>query len=81
MKYRKKPVIVEAWQNVESDPTPPWVSKISVRQPNGWRKVFIPFYAWSIAEPNDWIIRDSNGAVTVCKPDVFAETYEPVEEQ
>jgi hypothetical protein len=31
------------------------------------------------ADPGDWIIRGVKGELYPCKPDIFAETYEPVE--
>ena len=31
------------------------------------------------ASPGDWIIRGVQGEFYPCKPDIFAETYEPVE--
>lgn len=33
------------------------------------------------ANPGDWIIRGVQGEFYPCKPDVFAATYEPVEEE
>lgn len=30
-------------------------------------------------EPGDWIVRDPNGQVLVCKPDAFEEVYTPAE--
>jgi hypothetical protein len=32
------------------------------------------------AQPGDWIIRGIRGEFYPCKPDVFAATYEPVED-
>lgn len=32
------------------------------------------------AKPGDWIIRGVQGEFYPCKPDIFAATYEPVEE-
>jgi hypothetical protein len=32
------------------------------------------------AQPGDWIIRGVAGELYPCKPDIFAATYEPVEE-
>jgi len=29
--------------------------------------------------PGDWIITDADGRHYPCKPDIFAQTYEPVE--
>lgn len=34
-----------------------------------------------MASPGDWIIRDVKGECYPCKPDVFAATYEPVEDR
>ena len=33
-----------------------------------------------IARPHDWIIRGVKGELYPCRPDIFAETYELVEE-
>lgn len=32
-----------------------------------------------VASKGDWIIRGIQGELYPCKPDIFAETYEPVE--
>lgn len=29
------------------------------------------------ADVGDWVVKDSSGELYPCKPDVFAETYEP----
>ena len=33
------------------------------------------------AKPGDWIIRGVKGELYPCKPDIFAMTYDPVDEQ
>jgi len=33
-----------------------------------------------IASPGDWIIQGIKGELYPCKPDIFEQTYEPVEE-
>lgn len=33
-----------------------------------------------LAEPDDWIIRGVQGELYPCKPDIFAATYEQVED-
>jgi hypothetical protein len=33
-----------------------------------------------LAQPGDWIITGVQGEKYPCKPDIFAATYEPVEE-
>jgi hypothetical protein len=34
-----------------------------------------------LAQEGDWVIRGVKGELYPCKPDIFAATYEPVEEQ
>ena len=89
MKFRKKPVIIEAIQ---------WTGKNynEIRQFTGLKlgrdlKLFpggsfsdpliIPTLEGNHrAEINDWIIREVKDKYYVCKPDIFEMTYEPVEE-
>ena len=78
MKFRKKPIIVEAEQwfpgrHIDGviEPEP-----MSVTQ-------FFPFID-TLEGPvtlmsGDWIITDPDGQKHVCKPDVFEKTYERVE--
>lgn len=33
-----------------------------------------------VASPGDWIVRGVAGELYPCKPDIFAATYEPVDE-
>jgi hypothetical protein len=32
-----------------------------------------------IAVQDDWIVRDHNGELSVCKPDIFVTTYNPLD--
>jgi hypothetical protein len=34
-----------------------------------------------LVSPGDWIIRGVKGEIYPCKPDIFALTYDPVDEQ
>lgn len=82
MRYRKKPVEVEAvrWDgnNVEK-----------VRAFFGGRGRFFVDRASNVridtlegrmtASPGDWVIRGVKGEFYPCKPDIFEATYEPVE--
>lgn len=34
-----------------------------------------------VADPGDWIIKGVKGEFYPCKPDIFAATYDPVEER
>lgn len=79
MKFRKKPVVVEAYQwNGERplpfplvgdwDNNPMTPNKVSVQTLEGWSDVSV----------GDWIIQGVRGEYYPCKPDIFAKTYEPV---
>ena len=74
MKFRKKPVVIEATQ---------WFKLGD--HPNVWRHsvhgygVIDTLEGWMLVTPGDWIITGVKGEHYACKPDIFAMTYEPVE--
>lgn len=84
MKFRKKPVVIEARQltveNIES--VEAWC-KGSIKGtalPREQQVIDI----WTLegemrADMGDWIIKGIKGEFYPCKPDIFAETYEPAE--
>ena len=82
MKYRKKPVEVEAiqWTGDNAQAIRDFLSEVSY----GWNP---DRRAWVVATlegnvgvlPGDWIVCGAAGAFSICKPDEFALTYEPVE--
>lgn len=82
MKYRKKPVVIEA---------------IRYRTIRHELDSFCPFVAWSVedgweipyiitlegrmrVDKDDWVIKGVKGEFYPCKPDIFELTYEPAEE-
>lgn len=85
MKFRKKPVVIEAMQfTVENkDQVRNWVEtgtrtlaqgtsenpRLGIRTLEGMME----------ANVGDWIIRGVKGEFYPCKPDIFSETYEPAE--
>ena len=78
MKFRKKPVVIEAtqWFKEGDHPavrmTPP--GQCLAPQP------FIPTREGPhLVTPGDWIITGVKGEHYACKPDIFALTYEPEE--
>ena len=86
MQFRKKPAVIEAIQhdgyNVDE------VIRFARRQdgmarantsPGGSRMAVRTLDSLAYLEPDDWIIRGVHGEVYPCKPEIFAETYEPVE--
>jgi hypothetical protein len=85
-KYRKKPVVIEAMLN---DGTTKTADKIRAWSDNKlrdhWDHSKTAFYIDTLegrmlASPGDYIIRGVQGEYYPCKPDIFAATYELVEE-
>lgn len=86
MKFRKKPVVIEAWQIPPNDEmtraSPPyWVlqalmDKVLVAWPDGIVIVHTLEGAMR-GGVGDWIIKGVKGEMYPCKPDIFAATYEP----
>ena len=85
MKYRKKPVLVEAVQYTGSN-----FSTIKEFADGCDRRVAMAFddevvirtlEGDMIARPGDWIIKGVHGELYPCKPDIFAETYEEAEDK
>lgn len=86
MKYRKKPVVIEAWQIPENiDHTaelpPIWlvnaIMEGSVIADKQYGSVTIKTLEGDmVGQKQDWIIRGVKGELYPCKPDIFAATYE-----
>lgn len=85
MRYRKKPVVVEAERFYPEHR--PWPEGVVFRpeRNNGdarrrWCGTFgVPtLEGFMIASPGDWIITGVKGERYPCKPDVFEATYEAV---
>lgn len=78
MKYRKKPVTIEATQWFKPGDHPKVVEIPAERFP-----AWMPTHGWietlkggHIVAPGDWIITGVAGEHYPCKPDIFAQTYE-----
>ena len=79
-KYRKKPVVIEAFQWTV-DEVPSWwkneSSDFKINVSTG--SVFIPtLEGMHEAKINDFIIQGIKGELYPCKPDIFEATYEKV---
>ncbi len=79
-KFRKKPVVIEAEQfHAERAPLPFARKAVCLyTKDTGW-------YVETVEGPlhisdGDWIICGVKGEYYPCKPDIFAATYEPVED-
>jgi hypothetical protein len=85
MKYRKKPVVIEAVQwtgenTAEVDEFTNSKFGYQLGTDNVLRVCIDTLEGTMLANPGDYIIKGVNGEFYPCKPDVFAKTYEPVEE-
>ncbi|MDL5048679.1 hypothetical protein QQ054_21945 [Oscillatoria amoena NRMC-F 0135] len=79
MKYRKKPVVIEAIRyfggnskEIKKFVGTKWeetVTEVGIQTLEGFMRVTI----------GDWIIKGVKGEFYPCKPDIFEATYEPVE--
>lgn len=81
MKYRKKPVVVEAvqWNGnnhkevIDFEENKIWFDALG----NIW---IATLEGDMVAKKGDYIIKGVQGEYYPCKPDIFAETYEKTEE-
>ena len=84
MKFRKKPVEIEAvqWTGNNVSEILDFVNHIDIRIQNHDDKadLYINTLEGTMhASEGDWIIRGVHGEYYPCKPDIFEETYEPTE--
>lgn len=76
-KYRKKPVVIDAFKYDPADERPEWFEDaIAVKiDDNGLAHIYT-LEGVMIANPGDWIIKGIEGELYPCKPDIFEKTYE-----
>lgn len=91
MKFRKKPVVIEAvqWKGWEPNQDPDVIPMAKLADgrlmPYPQDGKWTPAHAiktlegWHEVTDGDWIITGVKGERYPCKPDIFAMTYEPVE--
>lgn len=92
MKYRKKQIVVEAFQITEArihcnQDWPSWANEAWNTDPGPGsiyladlpdRTLVCGTLEGDLAiNPDDWIIRGIEGELYPCKPDIFTQTYEP----
>lgn len=89
MKFRKKPVVIEAWQIPEygqaRESAPPWLMEAifadRVKMEPGKGGCWIVTLEGDMrGDVGDWIIQGVKGELYPCKPDIFEATYERVSE-
>jgi hypothetical protein len=80
MKFRKKPVVIEATQWFKKGDHPAVTrhpSRLPREEGYGWCHTL---EGGHVVTPGDWIITGVKGEHYPCKPDIFEMTYERVEE-
>ena len=77
MKYRKKPVIIEAvkWTGSITQEMEDLLGEVKVL-PKGSSLLIPTLEGVMEARRGDYIIRGVNGELYPCKPDIFKKTYE-----
>ena len=89
MKYRKKPVVIEAFQwtgGPDQTEDPEWIidaMRIGEEEINGaWVKdghlIIMTLEGLMRANPGDYIIQGIKGEIYPCKSDIFEQSYEKV---
>ena len=94
-KYRKKPVIIEAFRwtgDKDQVEDPEWIVEaikegtVSFdrfarlnRTEERLKMLIETLEGQMIAMPGDWIIRGNKGEIYPCKPEIFEATYERIE--
>lgn len=84
MKYRKKPVIIEAFKLTENVAYPDWLldgvfEKGNVDFNSDGSVDIETLEGTMHASIGDYIIQGVNGEIYPCKPDIFEKTYERVD--
>lgn len=87
MKYRKKPIVVEAvrWTGANRKEIEAFcgvgVMFGTIYEPDPVSAACIPTLEGKMyTRPGDYIIKGANGEYYPCNPEVFAKTYEAVKE-
>ena len=85
MKYRKKPVIIEAtqWIKPEIEPKTNVKDRLGVYAHKTFSDSLVDYRidtleGWHTVTDGDWIITGVKGEKYPCKPDIFEMTYEKV---
>lgn len=80
MKYRKKPVVIEAvqWTGENQMEIDKFCGMNAVWSENKKMFLVLTLEGAMLASVSDYIIKGINGEYYLCKPDVFEKTYEKV---
>lgn len=84
MKFKKKPIIIEAFQITTWKDVPNWFIKalnkgIAFYDMDNGHKLTIKTLEGNMkVNEGDWIIKGINGELYPCKHDIFKKTYERI---
>ena len=84
MKFRKKPVVIDAvqWTGANTDEVLGFIVTQGSARREGQNAIAIDTSEGTMrAGKGDWIIKGVKGEYYPCKPDIFAATYEPAGER
>ena len=83
-RFRKRPVEIEAFRLPLGEGMPAWLADAvaagQVRDHGAGGAKIQTLEGLLTADPGDWIIKGVKGELYSCKPDVFALTYERVDD-
>lgn len=82
MKFRKKPIEIEAvqWLGVWESPISEFIKTRAATTGKAGDELSIEtLEGWIRAMPGDWIIKGVKGEFYPCKPDIFEATYDKVD--
>lgn len=84
MKYRKKPIVIEAFRFQIDNAMPDWfnekrITNEIITYDDGTCDIKT-LEGVMHANKGDYIIKGVKGEIYPCKPDIFEETYEKVED-
>lgn len=82
MKFRKKPVVIDAWpykhKNKPLNILPADIFCQLIVNDNNDEAVIKTLEGNMTVSPGDWIIKGVKGELYPCKPDIFEAIYQPV---
>lgn len=83
MKYKKKPVVIEAFEYVDIDTLFQWLYTIDaereVNHNDDGTLTIKTLEGDHLAQLGDFIIQGVKGEIYPCKPDIFKMTYDKVQ--
>lgn len=79
MKFRKKPIVIDAWKYQKGMDLPEGIEAYELPSGTGVPNCLkiVTLEGTMTCEEGDWIICGVKGEFYPCKPDIFEATYEP----